>query len=96
MFWGCGGRVAFFWLGATFRKALWNFPHQDHDLKEFRGFPGMELEIFRVAKSSGEGRRYQGAATGKGSPARVCRRHIIDLRSFMHGRGCMRSAQKLV
>ena len=29
---------------------------QDRDLKEFRGFPGMELGIFRVAKSSGEGR----------------------------------------
>ena len=24
----------------AFRKALWNFPRQDHDFKEFRGFPG--------------------------------------------------------
>ena len=38
------------------REALWNFPRQDHDFKESRGFPGMELGIFRVAKSSGEGR----------------------------------------
>ena len=40
----------------AFRKALWNFPRPDHDSKEFRGFPGMELGIFRVAKSAGEGR----------------------------------------
>ena len=40
----------------AFRKALWNFPRQDHDFEEFRGFPGMELGVFRVAKSSGEGR----------------------------------------
>ena len=33
------------------------FSSPDHDYKEFRGFPGMELGIFRVAKSSGEGRR---------------------------------------
>ena len=26
---------------------------QDHDFKEFRGFPGMELGMFRVVKSSG-------------------------------------------
>ena len=37
----------------AFRKGLWNSPRQDHDFKEFRGFPGMELGIFRVAKSSG-------------------------------------------
>ena len=41
----------------AFREASWNFPRQDHDSKEFRGFPGMELGIFRAAKSSGEGRR---------------------------------------
>ena len=40
----------------AFRKALWDFPRPDHDFKEFRGFPGMELGIFRVAKSAGEGR----------------------------------------
>ena len=40
----------------AFRGASWNFPCQDHDFKEFRGFPGMELGIFRAAKSSGEGR----------------------------------------
>ena len=39
----------------AFREASWNFPRQDHDSKEFRGFPGIELGIFRVAKSSGEG-----------------------------------------
>ena len=39
------------------RVALRNFPRQEHEFKEFRGFPGMELGIFRVAKSSGEGRR---------------------------------------
>ena len=37
----------------AFRKGLWNSPRQDHDFKEFRGFPGMELGIFRVAKSLG-------------------------------------------
>ena len=49
----------------AFRKALWNFPRQDHDLKEFRGirgFPGMELGIFKVAKSPGEGRLARGAS----------------------------------
>ena len=44
----------------AFREASWNFPRQvaseDHDCKEFRGFPGIELGIFRAAKSSGEGR----------------------------------------
>ena len=30
----------------------------DHDFKEIRGFPGIELGIFRVAKSSGEGREH--------------------------------------
>ena len=40
----------------AFREASWNFPRQDYDFKEFRGFPGMELGIFRVAESSGEGR----------------------------------------
>jgi len=40
----------------AFREAQWNISHQDHEFKEFRGFPGMELGIFRVAKSSGGGR----------------------------------------
>ena len=40
----------------AFREASWNFPRQDHDFKEFCGFPGMELGIFMVAKSPGEGR----------------------------------------
>ena len=40
----------------AFREASWNFPRQDHYFRESRGFPGMELGIFRVAKSSGEGR----------------------------------------
>ena len=39
---------------AAFREASWNFPRQDRDFKELRGFPGMELGIFRVAESSGE------------------------------------------
>ena len=43
-------------FGCLVREASWNFPRQDRDFKEFRGFPGMELGIFRVAKSSGEGR----------------------------------------
>ena len=29
----------------AFREASWNFPRQDRDFKEFRGFPGMELAI---------------------------------------------------
>ena len=33
-------------------------PPRDHDFNEVRGFQGMELDIFRVAKSSGEGRRF--------------------------------------
>ena len=40
----------------AFREASWNFPRHDHDFKELRGFPGMELGIFRAAESSGEGR----------------------------------------
>ena len=32
------------------------FPRQERGFKEIRGFPGMGLGIFRVAKSSGEGR----------------------------------------
>ena len=45
-----------FWL--AFRKALWNFPRQDHDIEGFRGFPGMELGMYRVAESSGEEEEY--------------------------------------
>ena len=41
---------------ASVREASWKFPRQEHEFKEFRGFPGMELGIFRVARSSGEGR----------------------------------------
>ena len=48
----------------AFREASWNFPRQDRDFKEFRGFPGMELGIFRVAKSSGEGRALVRVAPG--------------------------------
>ena len=40
--------MGFFWL-CTFREASWDFPRQDHDFKEFRGF-------LKPAKSSGEGR----------------------------------------
>ena len=42
----------------AFHEASWKFPRQDHvhDFKELRGFPGIELGFFRVAKSSGEGR----------------------------------------
>ena len=61
---GCGakelgifGDAAVAWnFLVAFREASWNFPRQDRGFKEFRGFPGMELGIFRVAKSSGEGR----------------------------------------
>ena len=64
-FWGCGakelgifGDAAGAWnFLVAFREASWNFPRQDRDLKEFRGFPGMELGIFRADKSSGEGRK---------------------------------------
>ena len=54
---GCGakelgifGDAAGVWnFLVAFREASWNFPRQDHDfstrLKEFRGFPGMELGI---------------------------------------------------
>ena len=45
------------------REASWNFTRQDHGSKQFRGFPGhhvpgIELGIFRVTKSSGEGREH--------------------------------------
>ena len=32
------------------------FPRQDRSFREFRGFPNIELGIFRVAKFSGGGR----------------------------------------
>ena len=59
---GCGakelgifGDAAGVWnFLVVFREASWNFPRQDHDFKEFRGFPGMELGILGAAKSSGE------------------------------------------
>ena len=39
----------------AFREASWNFPRAwDHDLKEFRGFPGIPKGNFRDAKSSGD------------------------------------------
>ena len=44
----------FFWLPIARLHGI--FPRQDRGFKEFRGFPDMELGIFRVAKSSGEGR----------------------------------------
>ena len=41
----------------AYREAAWNFSSPGpRFLKEFRGFPDMELGIFRVAKSSGGGR----------------------------------------
>ena len=57
----------------AFREASWNFPRQDHDFifKEFRGFPGMELGIFRAAKSSGEGRGARRTG-GAGAPYFMC------------------------
>ena len=55
-----GGEAGVWNFLVAFRKALWNFPRPDHDFKEFRGFSGMELGIFRVAKSAGEGREQGG------------------------------------
>ena len=55
-----GGEADVWNCWVAFRKALWNFPRPDHDFKEFRGFSGMELGIFRVAKSAGEGREQGG------------------------------------
>ena len=51
-----GDAAGAWYFFVAFREALWNFLRQDHEFKEFRGFPGMELGIFRAAKSSGEGR----------------------------------------
>ena len=54
---GISGDAAGVWnFSVAFREASWNFPRQDHDFKESRGFPGMELGILRAARSSGEGR----------------------------------------
>ena len=66
----------------------YGFPRQDHEFKEFRGFPGIELGIFRVAKSSGGGRsdRAQKGQSEtehprrKGIPAEHCILSIPDLR----------------
>ena len=44
----------FFWL--PFARLHGISLARTTNLKDFRGFPGMELGIFRVAKSSGEGR----------------------------------------
>ena len=44
----------FFWLPIARLHGI--FPREDRGFKEFRGFPDMELGIFRVAKSSGGGR----------------------------------------
>ena len=44
----------FFWLPIARPHGI--LPLQDRGFKEFRGFPDMELGIFRVAKSSGGGR----------------------------------------
>ena len=65
-FLGCGAKeLGIFGVAAgawnflvAFREASWNFPRQDRGFKEFRGFPGMKFGIFRVAKSSGEGRTH--------------------------------------
>ena len=81
---GCGakelgifGDAAGVWnFLVAFREASWNFPRQDHDFKEFRGFPGMELGIFRAAKSSGEGR-----TTGVGFGMRLSRAIVALLLS---------------
>ena len=48
----------------AYREAAWNFTSPGpRCFKEFRGFPDMELGIFRVAKSSGEGRGWCCAQT---------------------------------
>ena len=58
---GIFGDAAGVWhFFVAFREASWKFPRQDHDFKGSRGFPGMELGNFRVAKSSGEGRQPRG------------------------------------
>ena len=44
----------FFWLPIVRLHGI--FPRENRGFKEFRSFPDMELGIFRVAKSSGEGR----------------------------------------
>ena len=46
----------FFWLPFARLHGIFLARRQDRDCMEFRGFPGMELGIVRVAKSSGEGR----------------------------------------
>ena len=56
---GISGDAACVWIFlVAYREAAWNFSSPGpRFLKEFRGFPDMELGIFRVAKSSGEGRK---------------------------------------
>ena len=63
---GCGakelgifGDAAGVWrFLVAFRKALWNFPRQDHGLWRLgiSRLSGYEIRNFKVAKSSGEGR----------------------------------------
>ena len=44
-------------------RGFMEFSSQGRGFKEFRGFPGMELGILKVAKSSGEGRKSLGLAS---------------------------------
>ena len=53
-----GPFTPFFWLPFARLHGIFLARRQDRDFMEFRGFPGMELGIVRVAKSSGEGRIY--------------------------------------
>ena len=58
-------------FGCLFARPHGIFPRQDRGFKEFRGFPDMELGIFRVAKSSGGGRdlcNRPGPDIGRASP----------------------------
>ena len=57
----------FGWLSRGFMEFSSPGPRFFDAFKEFRGFPGMELGIFRVAESSGEGRNF---------PARIGDRNL--------------------
>ena len=68
-----------FWLPfARLYSALWKFPRQDHEFEEFRGrrrLSGYGIRNFRVAKSSGEGR--------KEPPVAVQFTHIRSIRIYI-------------
>ena len=49
-------------------RGFMEFPSPGPRFKDFRGFPGMELGIFRVAKSSG-----RGLQSNFSEPRRLCR-----------------------